>query len=394
MRASGASDAQAYKMTPAITIFVRHTPTCKYAADEFSRRCQCRKHFRWSQNGTQHRRKAGTRAWAEAEELKRKLEDQFAGRTVEEKPVTVFDAAELFLQSKRVEGVGVDAIEKYTRDTKRLQAYCDRDGVVAAAGLTVELLTKYMASWEKLYPSSTTRSKTRERLSTFLRFCCDAGWLRRVPRLPKIKVEEIPTLPLTTEEYARLLDALYVAKPLDKHGKPSENGLTARQRDRVRASIQLMRWSGLAIRDALTLPKAGLIKSGEVYRVETAREKTGTHVSVVIPTAVAEEILAAAAGEGTFIFWSGEGNAGNYSGKWTERYIRPAFDAAGIQCDGHMVSHRLRDTFAVHLLEKGVPLEDVSKALGHRSIKTTEKYYAKWVQARQTRLDNLIAGTW
>ena len=62
--------------TPVITIFVRHGPPitifvarrCKYAGDEFCKRCNCRKHLRWTQNGKQHRRKAGTRSWAEAEE--------------------------------------------------------------------------------------------------------------------------------------------------------------------------------------------------------------------------------------------------------------------------------------------------------------------------------------
>jgi hypothetical protein len=56
--------------------------------------------------------------------------------------------------------------------------------------------------------------------------------------------------------------------------------------------------------------------------------------------------------------------------------------------------HCLRDTFAVSLLQKGVPLEEVSKLLGHESIKTTEKSYAKWVQASQDRLDELVVGTW
>ena len=59
-----------------------------------------------------------------------------------------------------------------------------------------------------------------------------------------------------------------------------------------------------------------------------------------------------------------------------------------------MVSHRLRDTFAVDLLQKGVPLEEVSKLLGHESIKTTEKSYAKWVKGRQDRLDKLVIGSW
>jgi integrase/recombinase XerD len=44
--------------------------------------------------------------------------------------------------------------------------------------------------------------------------------------------------------------------------------------------------------------------------------------------------------------------------------------------------------------QNGIPLEEVSRALGHDSIKTTEKYYAKWVKMRQDRLDDLIAGTW
>jgi site-specific recombinase XerD len=47
----------------------------------------------------------------------------------------------------------------------------------------------------------------------------------------------------------------------------------------------------------------------------------------------------------------------------------------------------------VDLLEKGAPLEEVSKLLGHESIKT-ERHYAKWVKGRQDRLDSLVAGTW
>jgi len=42
-----------------------------------------------------------------------------------------------------------------------------------------------------------------------------------------------------------------------------------------------------------------------------------------------------------------------------------------------MLSYQLRDTFAVDLLGKGVPLEEISKLLGHESIKTTERHYAK-----------------
>jgi integrase/recombinase XerD len=59
-----------------------------------------------------------------------------------------------------------------------------------------------------------------------------------------------------------------------------------------------------------------------------------------------------------------------------------------------MVSHRLRDTFAVHLLTKGVPIEEVSKLLDHKSLNTTERHYARWVKGRQDRVDELVTKTW
>ena len=49
-------------------------------------------------------------------------------------------------------------------------------------------------------------------------------------------------------------------------------------------------------------------------------------------------------------------------------------------------SHMLRDTFAVEMLLAGMPLEKVSKLLGHKSIGVTERYYAKWVKSRLEQL--------
>ena len=78
---------------------------------------------------------------------------------------------------------------------------------------------------------------------------------------------------------------------------------------------------------------------------------------------------------------------------WQSDLLRPVFQAAFGQ-DTNFTSHCLRDTFAVDLLTAGVPLEGVSKLLGHKSIKTTEKHYAPWVVERQRVLDDLVMGTW
>jgi integrase len=206
--------------------------------------------------------------------------------------------------------------------------------------------------------------------------------LDRIPALPKIKVEEPPTLPLTDAQYAKLLDTIYGVVPPAAQAK-------------VHALFQLMRWSGLAIRDALTLERGEIQhdKKG-IYRVVTARQKTGTHVSVPIPPAIAEELLKVLNGNARYVFWSGNGEEESITKTWAKYYIAPVFKKAGLAGQGHMMSHRLRDTFAVDLLAKGVPLEEVSKLLGHESIKTTERHYAKWVKGRQDRLDSLVMGTW
>jgi site-specific recombinase XerD len=74
--------------------------------------------------------------------------------------------------------------------------------------------------------------------------------------------------------------------------------------------------------------------------------------------------------------------------------MKDAFSSAGIISDGFLISHRLRDTFAVDLLQKGVPMEEVSKMLGHTSISITEKHYAPWCKGRQDRLKALVTATW
>jgi site-specific recombinase XerD len=370
---------------PIITIYVRHSADCRYKDDEFCKRCNCRKHLRYTLNGKQFRVKAGTRSWEGAEAEKRRREDQLAGRKPTDnggKPID--EAVKVFIQDKKNQGLTAKVIDKYTRELDRFHDYCIRERAHTVQAITSELLTGYAATWIDDYPASLTRSKVRERLRSFLRYCYQAEWLTRVPQVSKVKVEQDPTMPLTAKEYETLLDTCYATFADDK-----------KKCDRVHALLQLIRWSGLAIRDALTIQRAEIIhdeKKG-LYRVVTSRQKTGTHVSVPIPKDVAQELLTVLNGNSTYVFWSGNGMEESATKNWA-KHIAKVFEDAGIPKVCYMVSHRLRDTFAVDLLEKGVPLEEVSKLLGHTSIKTTERHYAKWVKGRQDRLDSLVSATW
>lgn len=391
--------------TPLITIYVRHSADCKYIADETSKRCTCRKHLRWSLDGKQYRRTANTRSWAEADKVKRDLEEQLSGSAPAVNSVVkpLDSAIEIFITDKTTQELSASVISGYRLLLDRFRDYCAGRGIYTVQGITTDVLTEHLADWRKVYPSSITRQKRRERLRSFLRYCYEAQWLDRIPAVTKFKVQELETQPLTPEEYKCLLDTVYVTVGNgDPRRQTTENGGgrwqyrdAAKWQHAVYTFIQTMRWSGLAIRDTMTLRRDAvkLDASKGLYHITTKRAKTGVAVSIPISKQVGDDLLKVDVGGRDHIFWSGVGKPQSATSNWGQRYLSPCFKAAGVTSDGNMLSHRLRDTFAVHLLEHGASMPDVAKLLGN-SVRVCEKHYAKWSKGRQDRVDALVADTW
>ncbi len=385
---------------PSIAIFIRHSAECPDRSEgEFHKRCLCRKHLRWFHNRKLYRQSAKTRSWTQAEAERRKLEAKFetvdSPRKEQIEVKTIAQAADLFLTDKRAQGLGVSVIKKYERELERFQAFFSKQSKFFVRDITLDDLIKFRSRWENLYPSSITRQKVQERLKSFLRYCYESHSLESVPRLSPIKVDEPPTLPLSDIEYTKLLNEC-------------EKEFKSEKAKKVHAFIQCMRHSGLAIRDAVTLERDEIVWDAKkkVHRIVTSRQKNGVHVSVPLPPEVARELLDMANGNDRYVFWNRGALGGHISdkrgreGKETtavttmQTDLRNLFKAAGVYLENqHMVSHRFRDTFAVSMLQRGVPMEEVSRMLGN-SLKVCEKHYAKWVQARQDRLDTLVIGTW
>jgi integrase len=371
---------------PTITIFTRHAESCQYRSDESYRRCQCRKSLRWFRDGRQYKKSANTRSWAAAEEVRRKLEEQFqagkAAPTVTENRKTVSRAIELFLLEKETGGdCSEGVLNKYRRELDRFKTFAEGRSKFFPSDVDKELLLDYRASWKALYPSSATRQQVQARLRGFLRFCYDDRLMEKLPKLSAIEVDEPPTLPLTAKEYALLLETV---------GMHFEGSKAAK----VRALIQFMRHSSLAIRDAVTVERSELSYDAKkkFYRVATARQKTGVSVSVPLPREIAGEVLAVVNDSPKYFFWNGKGMETSAVTNW-QHDLRTVFRAAFGQ-DTNFTPHCLRDTAAVEWLSAGIPLEEVSKLLGHTSVKTTEKSYSPWVTIRQDRLDTLVVNTW
>ncbi len=92
---------------------------------------------------------------------------------------TIADAVDLFILDKKAQGVTANVVYKYTSELGRFQTFCDANRVLTPGGISRELLTRYAATWENIYPSSITRGKVRERLRSFLRYCVEASGSRK-----------------------------------------------------------------------------------------------------------------------------------------------------------------------------------------------------------------------
>ena len=157
----------------------------------------------------------------------------------------------------------------------------------------------------------------------------------------------------------------------------------AARQPRELALLLLLRYSGLAISDAVALSR-DTVQPDRMLILR--RAKSGELVTVALPDKVLAALDAASQGVGHHYFWTGRSEAVTAAKYWRAR-LKGVASAAGV--DGFH-PHRLRDTFAVELLLSGVMMQDVSSLLGHSSIATTERYYAPWNLARRERLSRIV----
>jgi integrase/recombinase XerD len=149
----------------------------------------------------------------------------------------------------------------------------------------------------------------------------------------------------------------------------------------------LQRYSGLRIGDCASLEKDRIDPLGRLF-LYTAKSRTP--VRLPLPPIVIESLNTFRHIGKAHYFWTGYSSLDTLTSNW-RRTMRRLFELAELP-GGH--AHRFRDTFAVELLLAGTPIEEVSRLLGHRSIRVTEKHYSAWVRSRQERAEALVKTAW
>jgi integrase/recombinase XerD len=350
-----------------------HQKTCE-GIDKHYRRCECSVWFETNENGKQRQWCSKENSWAAAERKARQLEERSNNGTVATPTAarTVKEAIELFLNNKRGENLAPDSLYRHEHITGLLLEFCNRQGIMFVKDITLAHLTTWRSQWTLKSPQA--RRSRQEKVKNFFKFCFKSGMIAANPAesLSAIKVrnDAMAVRPFEPKEYEAIIAAV------------SKTTMTDANKARTKAIMQLQRWSGLSLVDAVCLSKDELIQTDGKFRVRCDRQKTGTHINNVIPTWLGKELLTIKNGNPEYFFWSGTTTSEDAPSYFHKMY-RKVFKLASIEGS----SHDFRHTYAVELLKAGVDIRKVSKALGHSSIQTTERYYGKWNKAQQDIMD-------
>ena len=135
--------------------------------------------------------------------------------------------------------------------------------------------------------------------------------------------------------------------------------------ERVRDLFIFQCASGMAYIDTMRLKPGDISEHNGRYYIRKERQKTGT------------EYVAVLIGSGYDIYCKYNGNLPRISNQKYNAYLKVIGNIVGISKNLH--THICRHSYAMLLLNSGIRLETVSKALGHSSTAITQAHYARLV---------------
>lgn len=260
---------------------------------------------------------------------------------------------------KKLIGISKSAAtySKYDRCMRRLSEFMEKRYRIKDIALK-EIKHSFITDFESYLRTecncgANTAAKFMQTFRMIIIVAQNNGWLFSNPFANyKIRIKEVDRGYLTEEEIARILKKKFCCTRLEQ----------------VRDIFIFSCMTGLAYIDVLNLRKENIQTSfdGKLWII-THRKKTNTRVTVPllkVPQAILKKY---------------EGKLQNglllpvISNQRFNSYLKEIADICGIE--KNITFHMARHTFATTMtLGKGIPIETVSKMLGHTKIQTTQIY--------------------
>jgi integrase/recombinase XerD len=272
-------------------------------------------------------------------------------------------AIDLFLSHLKVErGLAANTIAAYGRDLFQFRDFALDAGVDVISRVDEGLIVEFMISLARGDLAVRTQARKLVAIRNLGKFLVREKLLAADPSAlvspPKVG-RKLPVT-LTVDEVERLLGAPQQSTPL---------GL------RDAAMLETLYATGLRVSELVSLRLADLdlqsgvvraLGKGEKQRLVPVGEQALTLIRAYLERA--RPVLERAPVEALFL--SRLGRKMSRQAFW--KIIKKHALAAGIQ--KNISPHKLRHSFATHLLERGADLRAVQEMLGHADISTTEIY--------------------
>lgn len=270
-----------------------------------------------------------------------------------------------YLDHLRVErALAKNTLEAYARDLGRLaKSVAGEDGSALPGDISPEALSRMLVDNSR--EGLSARSSARQ-LSAIRGFC---KFLVRERAVPADATRRV-TRPKLARKLPRVLSEDEILRLLAAPGIDTARGL------RDTAMLQLMYASGLRVSELCELKLSELdrqrgvvspLGKGQKRRLVPVGEVALRFLDVYLERIRA---LAPAAEGSPYVFVSPRGKRFTRQGFWkiVKRYAR----VAGVMAE--LSPHKLRHSFATHLLRGGADLRAVQAMLGHADLGTTEIY--------------------
>jgi len=270
-------------------------------------------------------------------------------------------AIDAFLVHLAVErGLAASTVQAYARD---LASLVETIGLGDLDRVDRPALVRHMERMAASGRAASTRARALSAIGQWLAFLRREGVYAADPMADLDRPRGVRRVPrvLSVAEVSALLEA------------PGEDAIGIRDR----AMLETLYAGGLRVSELVTLRLADLQLAARVCRVfgkgrrerlaplgEPAVARIEAYLECVRP------LWADESGGPAEVFLSARGRSLTRQAVWYR--IRHYARVAGVR--GHVTPHRLRHSFATHLLEGGADLRVVQELLGHADIGTTEIY--------------------
>ena len=374
-----------------LNIYRRHSADCqvhtlKLGAREIRhyRDCACPIWIAGTTDREKYPRQAlGTRDWGAAQAKLRTITTEAVDAAVNGPTLT--DCIRRHLDA-HAPNVAPAVLGHHRVALDRLEDFAHSKNIVFIRDLSVDLLEDFKVyALRKL--KSTTRATAVSKLKFFLREAFRRGWITEALHEKVKSVHGVyeQKQPYTEDEITRILDEA-------EHLNGGNGGYASRPHT-FRLLLELMLETGLRVSDAVRYDPRRCTRGEHVWvysfqPIKQKKSSTPRTAEVFLTDRLRLSI------DGASWFSRSHPFAHRaFSGPTPQEHdvyerMQTIGERAGVpDCR----PHRLRDTFAVRMLLRGVSLEHVSRLLGHSSVAITEKYYSPWIPARQRQLEGLVA---